>query len=345
MAVSDILITSLVEAVAALNSRVNEAADLKLIPGPKGDKGDPGERGEQGPAPSEAEIKAAAAEWLAANITQPKDGEQGPQGDPGPQGERGPGPTEEEIRLAVDLWFEINSAQLRGTDGRDGRDGVDGRDGDRGDRGPRGDTGPAGAEGIGIALIEQRDEGSFWITLTDGREFEIELPQGRGTGGSFFYSPPQPQLGSFYSLEDQTDGVNNATPMRYEITDISVGVHIQDLTKITIAETGTYNIQFSAQLVNSDSQAHEISIWLAKNGANVVASCTDITVPSKHGSFNGHAVAAWNFFADANAGDYFELYWSSPSSLVFIEHKHERTTPSRPSTPSVILTVSRVNPI
>lgn len=345
MAVQDQLIASLVEAVAQLNARVNEAADLKLVPGPKGDKGDTGDRGDPGPAPSEAEIKAAAAEWLAANITQPADGQPGPQGEQGPQGERGPGPTDEEIALAVNIWFEINRELLRGPAGRDGRDGTDGRDGDRGPRGITGDRGPAGTDGVGIALIEQRDEGSFWITLTDGREFEIELPEGKGGGGSFFYSPPQPQLGSFYSLEDQTDGINNATPMRYEVTDISKGVSIHDLTKITVAEIGTYNIQFSAQFINENSSEHEISIWLAKNGVNVDASCTDMTVPPKHGNFNGHTVAAWNFFVEAEAGDYFELYWSSPSALVFIEHKDARTTPSRPSTPSVILTINRVDPI
>ena len=345
MAVQDQLIASLVEAVAQLNARVNEAADLKLIPGPKGDKGDPGERGDTGPAPSEAEIKAAAEAWLAANITQPADGPQGERGEQGPQGERGPGPTEEEISLAVAIWFEINSEKLRGRAGRDGAAGADGRDGRDGSRGPAGQRGANGADGVGIALIEQRDDASFWITLTDGREFEIELPQGKGGGGSFFYSPPQPQLGSFYSLQDQTDGINNATPMRYEVTAISKGVQIADLTKITVSEIGTYNIQFSAQLVNTDSAEHEVGIWLSKNGANVPATTTDLTVPKKHGSGDGHAVASWNFFAEAEAGDYFELYWTAPSAQVFIEYKPDRTTPDRPSTPSVILTVNRVDPI
>ena len=344
MAITDQVITTIIDAVAVLNTRVDDLSAQKAIPGPQGERGEKGEQGDAGRTPTDGEIKAAAAEWLAANITQPADGERGPQGE---RGEPGPGPSDEAIRLAVEIWFEANAERLRGPRGERGpagdagSDGVDGRDGLPGPIGP---VGPAGADGVGIALIEQRDEKSFWITLTDGREFEIDLPVGKG-GGSFFYSPPQPQLGSFYSLQDQTDGVNNATPMRYEVTHISKGVLVEELTKITVREAGTYNIQFSAQFINLNSAEHEVSVWLSKSGTNVIASCTDFTVPRKHGNFNGHTVASWNFFVEAEKNDYFELYWSAPSSLVYIEHAPERTAPIRPAIPSVILTVNRVDPI
>ena len=347
MAITDQIITTLVDAVAALNTRVDDLSAQAAIPGPPGERGPQGERGEDAPPVSDDQIKAAATEWLAANITQPKDGEPGPQGEKGEQGERGPAPSDETIRLAVEIWFEANADRLRGPRGERGSigpAGADGADGRDGVRGPAGDRGADGADGVGIALVEQRDQGSFWITLTDGREFEIELPVGKG-GGSFFYSPPQPQLGAFYSLEDQTDGVNNATPMRYEVTQISKGVSVVDLTKITVREAGTYNIQFSAQFINLDSSEHEASVWLSQNGTNVIATCTDFTVPSKHGNFNGHTVASWNFFIEAQKSDYFELYWSAPSSLVYIEYAPERTTPIRPAIPSVILTIHRVDPI
>lgn len=345
MAITDQVITTIIDAVAALNTRVDDLSAQKAIAGPQGERGPQGEPGQDAPPVSDEQIKAAATEWLAANITQPADGEQGPQGE---RGERGPAPTEEEIALAVAIWFEANADRLRGPAGErgpagaNGSDGADGRDGARG---PAGADGRDGNDGTGIALIEQRDEKSFWITLTDGREFEIELPIAKGGGRSFFYSPPQPQIGAFYSLQDQTDGINNATPMRYEVTQISKGVSVKNLTKITVSEAGTYNIQFSAQFINMNSSEHEVSIWLSKNGVNVNHTCTDFTVPTKHGNFNGHTVAAWNFFVEAEMNDYFELYWSAPSSLVYIEYAEPRTTPIRPSIPSVIVTVNRVDPI
>ena len=66
-----------------------------------------------------------------------------------------------------------------GKDGVDGRDGIDGRDGNNGRDGR---NGSAGIDGVGIALVEQRDDKSFWITLTDGQETQIELPVAKPSG-------------------------------------------------------------------------------------------------------------------------------------------------------------------
>ena len=182
MAIRDEIITTLVEGLAAVQRRVNEVEALKATAGPRG------ERGERGPPPTEGEIRDAATKWLSANITQPKDGLDGRDGADGERGERGPPPTEEEISLAVETWLEINRESLRGADGvngADGRDGVAGERGADGDRGPRGPAGDRGADGVGIALVEQRDEKSFVITLTDEREFTIDLPEPLKGGGGF----------------------------------------------------------------------------------------------------------------------------------------------------------------
>ena len=186
MAIREEIIAALVEGLEAVRSRVDDIEAMKAVAGPRG------ERGERGPPPTEEEVKDAATRWLSANITQPKDGLDGRDGADGERGERGPPPTEEEIRLAVETWLEINRESLRGADGvngADGRDGVAGERGADGDRGPRGPAGDRGADGVGIALVEQRNEKSFVITLTDEREFTIDLPEplkgGGGGGGGF----------------------------------------------------------------------------------------------------------------------------------------------------------------
>ncbi len=342
MAVSEQIVTTLVEAVAALNLRVNEALSMRMIPGEQGPKGDPGEDGR---TPTDEEIRSIATEWLRANITQPADGEPGKDGQPGRDGRP---PTDEEIQVAVDIWLELNRESLRGPAGEDGRDGDagrDGRDGLDGRNGRDGDRGPAGVDGVGIALIEQRDEASFWITLTDGREFEIELPKPKRKGGGVIASGNIVPL--YLSADDhQTQNalVNTATAMEFDHVIESQGITIEDNVRVVFGQSGLYNIQFSAQLHNSDSQDHDVSIWLARDGTAEPDSCTDITVPSKHGSFNGAAAAAWNFFYRAKKGEYFRLMWSTNSSQVYIAGLPERTAPVRPSTPSIILTVNRVSP-
>jgi hypothetical protein len=345
MAVQNEIVTALVEGMANLNQRVNDLAVQKQIPGPPGQQGPKGEDGKDAPAPTDEQIKDAAAEWLRANITQPKDGEPGPKGD---DGEPGRPPTPEEIRLAVEIWFEINANSLRGRDGVDGRNGADGRDGRDGDIGPRGDigpVGPSGPEGVGIALVEQRDEFSFWITLSDGREFEIELPRPKRKGGGVIASGAvTPVYLSAYDNQTQTHAANTATAMEFDTVVEKNLINIEDNVRVVFGVDGLFNIQFSAQLYNSDSQEHDVSIWLARDGVAEPDSCTDITVPSKHGAFNGAAVASWNFFYRAKKGEYFRLLWSAPSALVYIAAIPARTNPVRPVTPSIILTVNRVSP-
>jgi hypothetical protein len=180
MAIREEIIAALVEGLEAVRNRVDDIEAMKAVAGPRG------ERGERGPPPTEEEVRDAATKWLSANITQPKDGLDGRDGADGERGERGPPPTEEEIRLAVETWLEINSDSLRGADGVDGRDGDTGPAGPVGPvgpRGPRGVAGPSGADGVGIALVEQRTDESFVITLTDGKEFVIDLPKGKGKKG------------------------------------------------------------------------------------------------------------------------------------------------------------------
>jgi hypothetical protein len=122
------------------------------------------------------------------------------------------------------------------------------------------------------------------------------------------------------------------------------GITIEDNVRVVFNESGLYNIQFSAQLLNSDSQEHDVSIWLARDGVAEPDSCTDITVPKKHGSYNGAAVAAWNFYYRVEKNEYFRLMWSAPSALVYIAGLPARTAPVRPVTPSIILTVNKVAP-
>lgn len=148
--------------------------------------------------------------------------------------------------------------------------------------------------------------------------------------------------GVFRSDLDQSDGANTAIVMTYEVTESAVDVSIVDTSKITVARTGVYNIQFSAQFVNTDSNEHNVSVWLSTNGSNVDNSCTDITVPKKQAGANGASVAAWNFFVSLTAGDYVQLYWSTPNSGVIMDHTAARISPTRPAIPSVILTVNQV---
>ena len=114
-------------------------------------------------------------------------------------------------------------------------------------------------------------------------------------------------------------------------------------SKITVSQPGLYNIQFSAQFTNTDSQIHDIDIWFKKNDVTIPKSNSQFSVPNKHGGANGHLIAALNYFVDLVAEDYIEIVWHTSNSAVFIEAIPEQTAPLRPATPSVIVTVSFVS--
>ena len=215
MAISEEIVTSLVEAVAALNLRVNDAASRPMIQGPQGEAGPQGERGDDAPPVSDQQIKDAAENWLRENITQPADGIDGADGKEGAQGRP---PSDEEIQAAVDIWFDLNRETLRGRDGRDGVDGADGSNGRDGNNGRDGRNGSAGADGIGIALVEQRDDKSFWITLTDGQETQIELPVAKPSG--FFGGGGSGGGGGATKLSELQDvaisGINDLDILQYD---------------------------------------------------------------------------------------------------------------------------------
>jgi hypothetical protein len=111
-------------------------------------------------------------------------------------------------------------------------------------------------------------------------------------------------------------------------------------SKITLQEAGVYNIQFSVQFVNTDSNIHDTDIWLRKNGVDVPDTNSQFSVPNRHGSVDGHLIAALNLFTDAAPNDYVELMWATSDSSTTVQYIAAKSSPTRPATPSVIVTVS-----
>ena len=109
-------------------------------------------------------------------------------------------------------------------------------------------------------------------------------------------------------------------------------------TRITFAQTGRYNLQFSIQLENADNAAdHLFDIWLRKNGTDVADTNTQYTIIKN----NGKNVAALNLLLNPTvANDYYELVYAVSNANVGIKTIAAQTTPFvRPQTPGIIVTV------
>lgn len=144
------------------------------------------------------------------------------------------------------------------------------------------------------------------------------------------------RYGSFYDTTTQTAAaINTAYAMTFNTTDLSRGVYIGSPTsRIYVDESSLYDLQFSAQLDNTSGGNHLAYIWLRINGVDVTNSASQVRLKGT----DGELVAAWNFFADLKAGDYFELMWSVNDTAVQLTA--QAAASPVPGIPSIILTVS-----
>ncbi len=148
--------------------------------------------------------------------------------------------------------------------------------------------------------------------------------------------------GAFSSDQDQTAVANTATLMTLNTTDFANGVSISS-SKITVATAGIYNLQFSAQFQNTDTAFQDVYIWLKQSGVDIPGSTGFVSIPNRHAGTDGHAIVGWNYFLSMTANDYIEIYWSVPNVAVTIQHLAASGTPTKPSTQSVVATMSFVS--
>ena len=189
-------------------------------------------------------------------------------------------------------------------------------------------------EGVNLPPRYTLDFQGAGVTAADvGGKTVITIPGG-GVNSHIY--------GSFYDTTTQSVASGAVKAMELNTTDISGGVSIANNTlgrptRITVNTTGVYNVQFSAQLNRlTGGNAKQIDIWLRKNELDVSYSNTGITMQAN----DGKIVAAWNFFVSLTAGQYVEIMWTQNDNIDILA---EVAGVNYPETPSVIVTVNKVN--
>ena len=160
-------------------------------------------------------------------------------------------------------------------------------------------------------------------------------------GGKFLNTPH----GAFHDSTDQAAASTTAaTAVTFNTTDISNGVTLSNSSRLNVADSGVFNIQFSIQLKNTTNDSHDVDIWFRKNGTNVDNSNSRYHPPARRSTGDpSHMIAALNFFIELDAGDYVEIVYKVGDVGVTLEHFAASSTPTRPAVPSAIATVSFVS--
>lgn len=137
-----------------------------------------------------------------------------------------------------------------------------------------------------------------------------------------------------------TDGSTGDYVVSVAQTVVSTTITGACKSKLQVETAGTYNVQFSVQFVNTSASIHDTDIWMRKNGTDVPDSNSQFSIPNRHGAIDGHLIAALNLFVDLAANDYVELMWATTDTSTTIQYIGPKTSPVRPATPSVIVTIS-----
>ena len=197
-------------------------------------------------------------------------------------------------------------------------------------------------------LVEGKSNNTGEISLATGGATTTTITDERIGYNSYIGLEPITMVAAtnyypYLAVQDTTDQSAASTTAAYAITfnttDYSLGASLSNSSRLNVSYSGLYNLQFSIQFDNADTQIQDTSVWFRKNGTDIAASCSDFSVPNSHGGVNGRLIAGLNFFVALQKNDYVEIIWSTTSTQVSIQHIGTRSTPTRPAVPSVIATL------
>lgn len=184
---------------------------------------------------------------------------------------------------------------------------------------------------VRLDTVQLKSDDRTLVVQQSGQD--VRIAGVSGPAGSLSY------CGAFSSSQTQTAAAGSAVAMTFNTTEISVGVEIQNSSRMVIANPGIWNVQFSAQLLKNSGGHEDVSIWLAQNGSPVANSTGDVQIAGN----NTAVIAAWNYVIQTTTiNEFLQLMWSSPVGDITLAAVASRTAPVRPAIPSVIATVTPV---
>jgi hypothetical protein len=152
--------------------------------------------------------------------------------------------------------------------------------------------------------------------------------------------------GSFCDVTDQSGNVSTPTAVKFGTNIINTaGVTVvtdgSNLTRITLADAGTYVLSYSLQFANSDASDHDVSVWLRLSGTDITNTARKQTVP-KTGDGGVHT-AQTTYTVVATAGQYVQAMWLPENTAVTLDHTAAVVgPPAVPAIPSSYVVIERV---
>ena len=158
------------------------------------------------------------------------------------------------------------------------------------------------------------------------------------------YTPIRDDYGSFYDTAKQQTAAATALSIKFNFSNFSNNINVTNNTsglpsRITVVNPGIYNVKYSLQFIKSDAGTDDISVWVRRNS---IAYANTHNVYTIQGSNVKNVVSA-SFWVDLGVNDYIEIYFSVKNTNSCVTGSAALLLPSRPATPSAIVSLQRVN--
>lgn len=176
----------------------------------------------------------------------------------------------------------------------------------------------------------------------------VAITGGSISGATFTGSVPYTSLtgrayAAFSDITDQTGSTTAATAVKFGTTEVAgAGITMvtdgSNLTRLTFAAAGTYAVMPNLQFTNSDTADHDVTVWFALDGANIVRSATKISVPKA--ADGGSAFFQIVLYVTVTAGQYVQVLWLPENVAVTLDHTAAGAI--APAIPSAIISAERI---
>jgi hypothetical protein len=118
------------------------------------------------------------------------------------------------------------------------------------------------------------------------------------------------------------------------------GIQLVNGSQIKVLVGGVYSITWSIQFAKTGGTTANSTVWVRKNGIDVDRSGTDKTFST--GSISAELFTV-NVVLTLQKNDFIEIWWSTTDTAVNMAAFDPRTSPIRPSVPSIITTIVQVS--
>lgn len=187
-------------------------------------------------------------------------------------------------------------------------------------------------------LYTTRDDGAL-VLINNGIPGPTGPSGAVGPSGAAGTDATQRYFLDAFDTTTQSNSATSGNAFTYNTVANSRGIAIVSGSMIQVANSGVYNIQFSAQLEKTSANKEDVDIWFRKNNVDQDWSATTIVV---EGSAE-KSVAAWNYFMSMDTNEFAEIVWHTADTNVKAVAVSGHVSPPHPDIPSIILTVNNVD--